>query len=46
MRFWNFDVDQILNGVMKTILSALSTPPRPADGVDLESELRSPRTPQ
>jgi len=45
LRFWNSDVDQSLSGVMETIFGALKTP-TPALRAVLESELRSPRTPQ
>lgn len=30
LRFWNFEVDRNLNGVMETVVTALGTPTRPA----------------
>jgi very-short-patch-repair endonuclease len=45
LRFWNSEVDQNLDGVMESILGKLKTP-TPVLRTDLESELRSPRTPQ
>jgi very-short-patch-repair endonuclease len=30
LRFWNFEVDRNLNGVMEAVVTALGTPTRPA----------------
>jgi very-short-patch-repair endonuclease len=45
LRFWNSEINQNLDGVMESIFAKLK-PPTPVLRTDLESELRSPRTPQ